>query len=214
MAAGVISKLVDSGKNVGIAVIGDGINSRLKSSSIIKESSELHINLEKSFEESCSALGVKVKYIFRYPDNEFDSQPLLSYVNIIEAILDRHKPIRVWTHLDSGINIDHKVVNKAVMIAARPISDSKPCAVFGFRTPGSDDWSFSNPIIAADNWFEEVDLKSERRINSYLAYDKINYFPHKLYSIESIDLQLRVNGEKIGVVAAESFCLIRNLEKK
>jgi len=209
VASGVISKLVNSGKKVGIVVIGDGINSRLKSSSAVKERSKMHINLEKSFYESCSALGVEVKYIFRYPDNEFDTQPLLGYVNIIESILSRHKPAQVWTHLNSGINIDHKIVNKAVMIATRPVANFSPSTVFGFKIPGSNDWSFSDSFNVNDNWFEEVDLKSERRLGSYLSYDKVNYFHHKLHDIELINLQLRINGAKIGVEAAETFYLIR-----
>ena len=65
VASGVISKLVKSGKRVGIVVMGDGISSRSNSSLKKSNTSELHTNLEKSFEESCEVLGVKVKYFFR-----------------------------------------------------------------------------------------------------------------------------------------------------
>ena len=55
-ASGVISKLVNSGKNVGIVVMGDGLSSRDSRFTIKNLKSEMHINLEKSFEESCNAL--------------------------------------------------------------------------------------------------------------------------------------------------------------
>jgi spore coat polysaccharide biosynthesis predicted glycosyltransferase SpsG len=211
VAAGVITKLVKNGKKVGIVVMGDGISSRIKSSLKKKNSSELHTNLEKSFEDSCIALGIKVKYFYRYQDNQFDKEPLLSFVKNIENILKRHKPNRIWTHEESGLNIDHKVINKAVMIASRPVVGSKISTIFGFKTPGSVDWSFSNLGITADNWYEEVDLKSQRRLRSYNSYNKINYFNHSLHSLGHVESQLRSNGKKIGVTAAEAFCLIRNL---
>jgi len=213
VASGVISKLVKSGKRVGIVVMGDGLSSRVNSSLKKSNTSELHTNLEKSFEESCDVLGVKVKYFFRYPDNQFDSEPLLSFVKNIENIFYRHKPSCVWTHLDSGINIDHKVIHKAVMIASRPIAKSKISTVFGFNSPGSIDWSFSNEDTTIDNWYEEVDLKSKNRTKSYNSYSKINYFTHNIHSLEHIESQLKSNGKKIGVAAAESFYVIRNLNR-
>ena len=212
-SSGVISKFVESGKKVGIVVMGDGLTSRDINSATKSPKSEMHVNLEKAFEESCNALGIKVKYFFRYKDNQFDNEPLLSFVKDIENILKRHEPNCVWSHLDTGISIDHKVINEAVIIAARPTNNSKISTVLGFNSPGSLDWSFSNTKLSSDNYFEEVDLKSQRRIKSYKAYNKINYFNHSLHSLDNINLRLKTNGKKIGVNAAESFYLIRTLNK-
>lgn len=211
--SGIISKLADSGKNIGIVVMGDGVSSRENILKISNPKSEMHIKLEKAFEESCNALGVKVKYFFRYKDNQFDSEPLLSFVKNIENIFKRHKPNCVWTHLDKGINIDHKVINEAVMVAGRPIKNSNISSVFGFNSPGSIDWSFSNIKLLGDNYYEEIDLKSQRRIKSFQAYSKIKYFNHSLHTLDHINLKSKINGKKIGVTAAESFYLIRSLNK-
>jgi hypothetical protein len=82
------------------------------------------------------------------------------------------------------------------MIASRPVVGSKISTIFGFKTPGSVDWSFSNLGITADNWYEEVDLKSQRRLRSYNSYNKINYFNHSLHSLGHVESQLRSNGKK------------------
>ncbi len=211
VASGIITKLVNAGKNVGIVVMGDGISSRIKNFNKKNNISNLHTDLEKSFEKSCKILGVKVKYFFRYPDNQFDNEPLLSFVKSIEILLKRHKPSCVWTHLENGINVDQKITNKAVMIASRPISGSKISKVIGFKSPGSTDWSFSVNGNIEENWFEEIDFKSEKRIQSYRCYSDINYFKHKIHSLKHINSQLKFNGKKIGVNAAESFYLIRNI---
>lgn len=211
VASGTISKLVDSGKKVGIVVMGDGISSRINSSYKKNNISKLHTELEKTFESSCNALGVTVKYFFRYPDNQFDNVPLLSFIKNIEVILRRHSPNCIWTHLEAGLNIDHKIVHKAVMIASRPVSGTNISKVIGFKSPGSNDWSFSNLGLLEDNWFEEVDIKCHRRINSYNFYSKIKYFMHDIQSFQNINSQLKMNGKKIGVNAAESFYLIRNI---
>jgi N-acetylglucosamine malate deacetylase 1 len=213
VASGTISKLVKSGKKVGIVVMGDGISSRIKPSFNKNNISKLHTDLEEAFEKSCNALGVKVRYFFRYPDNQFDNEPLLSFVQNIENILKRHKPNCVWTHLKSGINIDHKVVHEAVMIASRPIAGSKISKVIGFKSPGAIDWSFSNYGNIEDNWFEEIDLKSEKRIESHESYSKINYFTHDIHNLKHIDSLLKINAKKIGAKAAESFYLIRSIAK-
>ena len=213
VASGVISKLVNSGKKVGIVVLGDGISSRINPSLKKNNVSKLHIDLEESFEESCNALGVKVKYFFGYPDNQFDNEPLLTFVKTIETVLKRHKPNCIWTHQDSGINIDHKIVHKAVMIASRPIVGSRVTKVIGFKSPGAIDWSFTNVSTVDDNWYEEIDLKSKRRLSSYNAYARINYFNHNIHRLKYIDSQLKMNGKKIGVAAAESFYVIRNISR-
>jgi len=213
VASGVISKMVKSGKKVGIVVLGDGISSRISQSLQKNNISKLHIDLEKSFEESCEALGVNVRYFFGYPDNQFDGEPLLGFVKTIENILIRHKPNCIWTHQDSKINIDHKIVHKAVMIASRPIDKSSTSKVMGFKSPGAIDWSFSNAGIVEDNWYEEIDLISKRRLNSYKAYTNINYFNHSIHRLKYIDSQLKINGKKIGVAAAESFYVIRNINR-
>lgn len=213
VASGTISKLVESGKKVGIVVLGDGISSRIETYSKKNNIAKLHIDLEQAFEESCKALGVCVRYFFRYPDNQFDNEPMLSYVKNIEVILKRHNPERIWTHLDLGISLDHKIVNKAVMIASRPLAKSKISKVFGFKSPGANDWSFSKEESIEDNWYEEVDIKSKRRIKSYNAYSKINYFNHSIYDFEFINSILKIKGKKIGVTAAESFSIIRNVSR-
>ncbi len=213
VASGVISKLVNSGKKVGIIVLGDGISSRINPSLQKNNISKLHIDLEESFEESCNALGVNVKYFFGYPDNQFDNEPLLTFVKTIETVLKRHKPNCIWTHQDSGINIDHKIVHKATMIASRPIVGSRVSKVIGFKSPGAIDWSFTNVSTVDDNWYEEIDLKSKRRLNSYNAYARINYFNHNIHRLKYIDTQLKINGKKIGVAAAESFHVIRNISR-
>ena len=213
VTSGTISKLVKSGKKVGIVVMGDGVSSRIKPSLNKNNISKLHTDLEEAFEKSCNALGVKVRYFFRYPDNQFDSEPLLSFVQNIENILKRHKPNCVWTHLKSGINIDHKVIHDAVMIASRPIDGSKISKVIGFKSPGAIDWSFSSHGNIEDNWYEEVDLKSKKRIKSQESYSKINYFTHDIHNLKHIDSLLKINGKKIGAKAAESFYLIRSIAK-
>ena len=210
---GLISKLAKSGKKIGIVVMGDGISSRIKSTSKKTSISKMHADLEEAFEKSCNVLGVKVKYFFRYPDNQFDSEPLLGFVKNIEIIIERHKPKCIWTHEDSGINIDHKIIHKAVMIASRPTTGSKTIKVIGFRSPGSNDWSFANSSISKDNWYEEVDLNCKSRVKSYKLYKDINYFNHNIHSLKYINSLLKINGKKIGVTAAETFYLIRNFNR-
>src|SRR5438105_2777078 len=60
-------------------------------------------------------LGVRKVFRGDFPDNRFDSVPLLDIVKKIEQIKKTVKPAIVFTHHAHDVNIDHQLTFKAVL---------------------------------------------------------------------------------------------------
>ena len=55
-----------------------------------------------------------------FPDNAMDTVPLLAVAKIIEKAKALVKPTIVYTHSSADLNIDHRIVSQATLIAFRP----------------------------------------------------------------------------------------------
>ena len=56
------------------------------------------------------------------PDNRFDALPLLDVIKLVEQSIERWRPTVIYTHHPGDLNIDHQVVNRALLTAARPVT--------------------------------------------------------------------------------------------
>ena len=65
-------------------------------------------------------------------DNKLDTYPLLKIVKIIEKYIKKFKPDIIYTHFNNDLNIDHQIVNQAVLTACRPQKNSSVKNIFFF----------------------------------------------------------------------------------
>ena len=86
-------------------------------------------------------------FFFSYPDNKLDKAPLLEITQKIEKIINQIKPEIVITHSEHDLNIDHQIINRAVITATRPKPESKVKKILLFETLSSSEWKFSNKKI-------------------------------------------------------------------
>jgi len=56
------------------------------------------------------------------PDNRLDTVPLLEVVKVVEELVDGIKPEVICTHHPGDLNIDHGVINRAVLTVMRPMA--------------------------------------------------------------------------------------------
>ncbi len=91
---GIIAKQIRNGAEAHICILGEGVKSR--DGWTTKEYDDLHVCIENANNK----LGVLNKniHVFEYPDNRFDSVPLLDIVKTIGSVLQKVKPDMVFTH--------------------------------------------------------------------------------------------------------------------
>ncbi len=76
---GTMARLALEGNNVFTLILGEGVTSRDRKRDLVKRENEI-AELKKQAENANRILGVKKVYTFDFPDNRFDSVPLLDII--------------------------------------------------------------------------------------------------------------------------------------
>ena len=137
---GTIAKFSEEKSDVFVIYFTDGVSARLKNKNIKKEI----LCRRKNSIQAAKILGIKKCFFFSYPDNKLDKAPLLEITQKIEKIINQIKPEIVITHSEHDLNIDHQIINRAVITATRPKPESKVKKILLFETLSSSEWKFSN----------------------------------------------------------------------
>jgi LmbE family N-acetylglucosaminyl deacetylase len=145
-----------------------------------------------------------------YPDNKLDTAPLLEIIRTIETVVERVLPQTVLTHFGGDLNIDHRIVNQAVLTACRPAPKQGVKEVLFFEVPSSTEWQV--PIEGeafTPTWFEDISESLEIKIKALITYEhELREWPHPR-SVKAVEHLAHWRGASCGVDAAEAFVLGR-----
>jgi LmbE family N-acetylglucosaminyl deacetylase len=203
-AGGTIARLTKEGYETHVLILGEGITSRFEK---MPNANELLTKLKQQAEKAKEIIGVKEIYFYSFPDNKFDSVPLLEIVKSIEKIKDKIQPSIVFTHFREDLNIDHQITYKAVLAAFRPLCGCETKEIYSFEVLSSTEWAY--PTKFSPNVFFDISETLDLKIRAMKQYtDELREFPHPR-SIEGIRLNAQVWGMKVGLRYAEAFELVR-----
>lgn len=196
---------------VRVVILGEGITSRYhkKSSDQLKKELEIHKN---NIYDAGNHIGYKNIYSYNFPDNRFDTTPILDLIKLIEEHKNDFNPNIIFTHHGGDLNVDHQITFQAVMTAFRPINGNYKETILTFETPSGTEWTASTePNKFIPNIFIEISSKNLdakiKGIESY-KYEKRKY-PHPR-SPESLKILAMYRGLTVGYEYAECFQLIRS----
>ena len=199
---GTIAKLVSQGTTIHQLFLSDGEGSRRST-----VTSESRLVREESCIRASVILGIKKTEILEFPDNEFDTVPLLDLIIKIEGVINEFRPQLIITHSSVDLNIDHKKTCEAVITAARPQSWASTCAVIGGEVLSSTEWSFCSPDMFKPDLFVDISAFTHLKTAALAAYSaELRSHPHPR-SIEAITSLMSLRGSTIGVHSAEAFKL-------
>lgn len=203
---GVIARLVKGGCEVYTLILGEGVTSRDKKRNVSKRRKEINL-LKKQSIEANKIVGVKKVYFSHLPDNRFDTVPFLDIVKIIEDIKDKLKPEIVFTHYGNDLNIDHRIIYEAVITATRPLKNELVKEIYSFEVISSTEWNY--PLTFFPDVFFDITETINQKLEALQKYSlELREFPHPR-SIESVKLNAKMWGVKVGLVYAEAFKLVR-----
>ncbi|OGV50872.1 MAG: GlcNAc-PI de-N-acetylase [Lentisphaerae bacterium GWF2_52_8] len=205
---GTMAKLAKAGHSVHVAILGEGATSR----SAKREEADLGEveKLRMAAREAGKMLGAAKVHLFGFPDNRFDSVPLLDIVKIIEQLIAELRPSIIFTQHGGDLNIDHVLTQRAVLTAARPLPGACVKEIYCFEAPSSTEWSFGQfePSFRP-NFFVEMASSLEDKLKALSCYEsEERIFPHPR-SPEALRSMARRWGAVVGVPAAEAFEQIR-----
>ena len=197
---GTIKYFQSEGYTVGVVFFTNGVSSRTKSSKLIKERKNNLTKVKKLFKFNI------IKH-FDFFDNELDKYTLLSITKKIEKILDQFKPSIVFTHWEHDINIDHRKIYEATLVATRPYPGQIVKEVYSYEILSGSDWNFLNSFNP--NFFINIEKFIDIKIKGLIEYKKeIKNEPHTR-SLNNIKRLNKIRGSQVGLKYCEAFKLIR-----
>jgi len=208
---GTIASMVDAGCNVHVLLLADGVSARNPAG----DSGVNPVLLAKrnaGAENASRILGCASMEALALPDNRMDELALLDVVKLIESRVSRHAPTIVLTHHGSDVNIDHRVVHEAVVVACRPVPAHPVKKLLFFEVPSSTEWrppSLSGTF--SPTYFVDISKVLDRKMEALNAYaSELRSFPHPR-SLQAVEALARWRGATVGVAAAEAFILGREI---
>lgn len=205
---GTIAKLTNKGHEVHVCVLTDSCTAQYRG----KASYEMVKQKMAESEEVNKILGIKKTYVSDFPDMKLDTIPHVELNREIEQHIRRIKPEVVYTHHGGDVNKDHKLVFESTMVAVRPLQHSCVKRVLCYEVPSSTEWAPPTPSnIFAPTVFVDIGKTLDRKVAAMETYrSEIREYPHPR-SVENVTNQAHSRGASVGLMAAESFMLIREV---
>lgn len=161
---GTIARLTSNGTPVSVLVLSNGVGSR-------GGTAEEMAQRKEQFEQACELLGATPITDWIFPDQRADTVSQLTINKAVEEHVDAAEPELVYTHHVGDLNLDHRRVAEAVLVATRG------SAVRTMRP----EWP-SRCIGPA--WAPEITISSgreglEQKVKACLCYrDEVRDYPH------------------------------------
>ena len=209
-----INKLVNNFKSIiKVVILGEGITSRSTIRDVKQFESELLIH-KNNIQIAKNILGYQLLEVYDFPDNRFDSVPLIDLIKVIEKEKNKFNPEIIFTHHGGDLNIDHQRTFEAVMTACRPMESECMKKIITFETPSGTEWrANSDPRHFLPNFFIEVELNQVKaKIEAMESYEfEARKFPHPR-SPEALEILAKRWGIVVGKQFAEAFQIIRIID--
>jgi LmbE family N-acetylglucosaminyl deacetylase len=209
--AGFIAKHRSHDVEFRVVVLGEGSTCRFSTISSDGVGAAIETRT-RAAHTAMETLGVEDLVIGELPCGRFDQVPILEINKLIEAEIADFQPCTIFTHANSDVNNDHKIIHRATLMATRPCASNYVQSVFAYEVLSSSEWTFTESF--EPNVFESLEpAHVELKWSALAAYEtEIREFPFPR-SREGIFAQAMLRGMQAGCAYAEAYKLIRMLQR-
>ena len=202
-AGGTIANHTRAKDEVCLLILGDG--------EIVKPKPNIK-RRENQARKVAQLLKINHLFLERFPDNQFDSIPLLQIIRKVESYFEKIKPNIVYTHFASDLNIDHRRTFQAVLTACRPQPNYYVKTILSFEVLSSTSWQIHDQANAfCPTQYHDISGSIDLKIKAMKIYrQEIRPHPHPR-SIKGIRTLAQYRGMEVGYQYAEAFQVVRNL---
>lgn len=207
---GTIAKHAAAGAEIAVLIVTDG------SSFQYRKSPELSKIIEAKRQETANCarvLGVKQVFYGNLPDMKLDVTPHTEINQVIENCVQTFAPSIVFTHFSADVNKDHQRVYESTLVACRPTSEQCVKKLFSYSVPSSTEWNAQTSASAfLPNWYEDISGEyAEIKYRALSCYQtELREYPHPR-SVQYLRIADTAEGNRVGLLSAESFILLRSI---
>jgi LmbE family N-acetylglucosaminyl deacetylase len=206
---GVMCRHVEHGDKVHLLVLATGLAARSSDNAADRKEIE---KLREDARAAARVLGVANVSFGEFPDNRMDTVALLDVIKFIETFLRQSGATSVYTHHDGDLNVDHRVIARAVLTACRPLPGGAIRNLYAGEVLSSSEYALAEHRFHPTRY---VDIGSylDRKCAAMRCYrSEIRSDPHPR-SVEAIVALARLRGSEAGLAAAEGLRVLRQIER-
>ena len=174
--------------------------------------------VKKYVQEECRTadrmLGAKETIFLDFPAVMLETVPRYEFNGKIAEVVSRIKPDEVYLPHRGDMQLDHKMVVDAAMVALRPKYQHVVKRIYAYETVSETGWDIPNTTNEfIPNVYEDISDTLEAKMSALNVFkSQMEKYPGTR-SIEAIEALARYRGTTVGVKAAEAFVLIREIKK-
>ena len=160
-------------------------------------------------------LGVKETIFLDLPVVALGDMAAAELNEAVARAVSRIRPEIAFIPHRGDLHGDHKETAGAAMVALRPIEQPQLKALYAYETLSETEWNTpsADNAFLPNHWIalEEEDLK--KKLEAFGCYQtQVRPFPHPR-SPEAVTALARLRGSTVGECAAESFMVLRQVER-
>lgn len=205
---GTMARHAAEGAQVRVLIVAEGATSRHASRNEGLAGEE-RTALQAAAATAAAIVGSQPPLFLGLPDNRLDGLELLDIVKPIEAVVAEAAPELVYTHHVGDLNIDHRIVHRAVLTACRPQPGSPVRGIYCFETVSSTEWA--GAATFSPTRFVDITPFMDRKMEAVEAYgSEMRAFPHAR-SRDAVRALAQWRGATVGHPLCEAFEVLREI---
>jgi len=199
-------------KDFKIIFIGEGTSCRFSKDKLNHKIKSEIMKRQKQSVQSLKFLLLKNYEYLNLPCGRFDSIDIIEINKIIENEIIKFKPNIILTHSSDDCNNDHRIVNRSVMMATRPMETNKFLkSIITFEVISSTEWNFDNHFCP--NYFENLTDKNVKdKIKAFYFYKSEIQTKQMPRTDDGIRTLAKYRGKIISSKYAEAYQIIRTIK--
>lgn len=201
---GTIAKRVAEGHNVYVCVATKGCEPLFNEEYVEQGRSECR--------EADHFLGVKETIFLDFPAAMIEEVPRYKVNDSLLQIMQKVKPDEVYIPHRGDMQLDHKMIVDAAMVALRPKYEHKVKRIYAYETLSETGWDIPNTVNEfIPTVYEDISETIEKKLSAMNIFkSQLADFP-SARSLGAIEALARYRGATVSVMAAEAFTLIREI---
>ena len=194
---GVIQKLIKKGWKVEVVILSNGV---------LDVRGKIEDN-RSGTKAACAKLGIGEPRFMGFLDQRFDQVPMADLAGSVGGL--GLKPDLIITHVDSDLNMDHRLTCEVAKIVGRP--KSKPISLLGCEIPNTSFW---NGTAFPANYYVDITEEIDMKVEAFSCYEnELQEYPLP-WSRKGLKLLAQYHGMQSGFQFAEAFSIIRAYEDR
>jgi LmbE family N-acetylglucosaminyl deacetylase len=199
-AGGAILRHVERGDEVWWCVVTQGYTPQWPQETLDRA--------RRQVDEVRDFLGIHRVELLGFPTVRLNTVPYAELTSALQRVVDEARPEVVYTTPGGDVNLDHRIVYEATLVATRPLPGSPVRRVLCYEIGTTVRYGIRE---LEPNVFVDITPYLERKVQAMALYQTELREPPHPRSLEGLRIIARERGLSVGVHAAEAFHLVREV---